>query len=162
MTLKEEIKREPLDLKDELHSSSEDQQSSDGESPRSRRKRKANPKDTRQGPKREMQCSFCGESFKGRKALKEHKLALHPDLTGKSGVIFSVRESVSKILNRLLNFSLSFASCAVKSMRQLQAWWFTAVSTPNINGSNATNVRKPSPIAATWITTNEQSTCTSG
>uniref|UniRef100_A0A8D8E2Q3 Zinc finger protein 62 homolog n=1 Tax=Culex pipiens TaxID=7175 RepID=A0A8D8E2Q3_CULPI len=83
--LKEEIKREPLDLKEELDSSSEDQQSSDGESPKPRRKRKANPKDTRQGPKRELQCSFCGECFKGRKALKEHKQALHPDLTGKSG-----------------------------------------------------------------------------
>uniref|UniRef100_A0A1Q3EYT7 C2H2-type domain-containing protein n=1 Tax=Culex tarsalis TaxID=7177 RepID=A0A1Q3EYT7_CULTA len=83
-TVKEELKREPF--KEEPQSSSEeDQQSSDGEPPRSRRKRKANPKDTRQGPRREMQCSFCGESFKGRNALKEHKKAVHPDLTGKSG-----------------------------------------------------------------------------
>lgn len=40
--------------------------------------------------KREMICSFCGEYFKGRNALKEHKMSVHPDMKGNCGVSFSL------------------------------------------------------------------------
>ncbi|XP_055632453.1 uncharacterized protein LOC129772944 [Toxorhynchites rutilus septentrionalis] len=35
--------------------------------------------------RREMICPFCGDSFKGRIALKQHKSSVHPDMRGHNG-----------------------------------------------------------------------------
>lgn len=76
--LKEEPKHE---LKEETHSSSEDESS---ESDSAKRKRGSFIKESKAG-KRKLQCLFCGDHFYGRDALKEHKQKMHAELIGKTG-----------------------------------------------------------------------------
>ncbi|XP_065075757.1 zinc finger protein 62 homolog [Ochlerotatus camptorhynchus] len=72
------IEKEPLSIKTELEECSNEgsrtEPSDVDEKPMKSRKRK-----------QEIFCSFCGDSFKWRSALKKHKKTVHPDIKWKEG-----------------------------------------------------------------------------
>lgn len=152
------IEKEPLSIKAEPKDYSNDEgcrtEPSDvDEKPLKSRKRK----------RLEIFCSFCGDSFKCRRALKRHKKTVHPAKKWNDGVLkCNTYLTEVRLYPKFHISSPSSVRYVERPTPPARRSFVTGLGTKSTNGTSVTNVRKRSPSVAIWRRTNGPNTCTSG